>query len=213
MSSEVLKIVDELQTLPWDTLVTFSAGYIGYFVANVGLNQRNSTVDVVFIIFIYGLVGTLFYRTPLPCLDGYSPILIAYIRTALTIVAVAVIAGLWRSIGKTFFYWIMRKFGVSYADAHETVLSRLFNYSPIKASQLTVYLKNGKILMCDDLRLFTDKPLGTFQLGINGDILMYVTDVKSSGRWKTDKEVISPWGSEITYVPASDIERISIRLM
>lgn len=38
----------DLLNLPWATLVTLASGYIGYFIANVGVNEHHKTRDVTF---------------------------------------------------------------------------------------------------------------------------------------------------------------------
>lgn len=212
MSYDAIKLAEEISQLPWETLVIFSAGYMGYFVSTVGLKQRNSTIDVLFTIFIFGLFAALVYKFTITSSDSAPSSGIIVLKTTLSVLAVVLIAGLWRTIGRSIFYSIMRKCKVSYTDAHVTVLSNLFDYTGACATQLTVYLKSGNVLMCDDLSSFSEKPFGTFKLGIDGDVLMYVTDIQSNGIWKNVKGVISDtWGSEITYVPTREIERISIR--
>lgn len=212
MSYDGIKLAEEISQLPWETLVIFSAGYMGYFVSTVGLKQRNSTIDVLFTIFIFGLFAALVYKITITSSDSAPSSGIIVLKTTLSVLAAVLIAGLWRFAGRPFLYLILRKLKVSNTDAHDTVLSNLFDYTGACATQLTVYLKSGNVLMCDNLSLFSDKPCGTFKLGIDGDVLMYVTHQKSNGTWEEDKEVISEtWGSEITYVPTREIERISIR--
>lgn len=44
-----------LLNLPWPTLVTLACGYIGYFIANVGVKEHHQPVEVTFSTLIFGL--------------------------------------------------------------------------------------------------------------------------------------------------------------
>ena len=57
-----------LLNLPWATLVTLTSGYIGYFIANVGLKDHHKPIEVTFSSLIYGLPGCYVGRSE--CLAG-----------------------------------------------------------------------------------------------------------------------------------------------
>lgn len=81
-------------------------------------------------------------------------------------------------------------------------------------TQLSVQLKDGSWLMCDDLAKFADSPNGPCVLGAKGDILIYVTDKQSDigvAFYPTANPVDPDWGHEITYIPADQIIRVDLR--
>lgn len=50
-----------LINLPWATLVTLASGYIGYFIANVGLKDQHKPIDITFSTLIFGLFAAMVY--------------------------------------------------------------------------------------------------------------------------------------------------------
>ncbi|STF36571.1 Uncharacterised protein [Escherichia coli] len=66
-----------LLNLPWATLVTLTSGYIGYFIANVGLKDHHKPIEVTFSSLIFwpdsndGLPGCYVGRSE--CLAGNPP--------------------------------------------------------------------------------------------------------------------------------------------
>lgn len=51
-----------LLNLPWATLVTLTSGYIGYFIANVGLKDHHKPIEVTFSSLIFGLTAMMAYQ-------------------------------------------------------------------------------------------------------------------------------------------------------
>lgn len=196
----------KLLNLPWVTLLTLAAGYMGYFVAHVGIRDHHKTVDVTFNTLVYGFCAAFSYQ--LMRYAGMS-ILVASGGAAVTAI---VLGALWRACLRPIFYNIMQNTNVSYADDIPTAWLNLFSTTNVVATQLTVRLKDGRTLMCDDLHRFKDEPNGAFRFGSNGDILMYVTHQKVGFAWSSMNDVFwDEWGSEITYVPASEIAQVNFR--
>jgi hypothetical protein len=102
---------------------------------------------------------------------------------------------------------------ISHADDLPSAWIALFG---IKApvTQLSVKLKDGSWLMCDDLSKFTTSPNGPCILGAKGDILMYVTHTQSDlgvAFFPTADPIDKDWGHEITYIAADQIARVDLR--
>ncbi len=196
----------KLLTLPWVTLLTLAAGYMGYFVAHVGLRDHHKTVDVTFSTLVFGFCAAFAYE-----LLRYVDINILAASGAAVVTSI-VLGAVWRALLRPVFYNIMRNTNVSYADDIPTAWLNLFGETSIVASQLIVRLKDGRTLMCADLHRFKDEPNGPFRFGATGDILMYVTDQKVGYAWSTIDDVFwDEWGSEITYIPASEVAQVNFR--
>jgi hypothetical protein len=78
-----------------------------------------------------------------------------------------------------------------------------------------VLLDDGSWLSCQNAVDFNNAPFGPFQLGPNGDIALYVTDISSpDGVDKPQLTLRDPaFGDRITYVPAARIKRITVRYL
>src|SRR5687768_16440560 len=46
---------------PWATLVTLACGYIGYFIAHVGVRDHHKQIDVAFSTLVFGFVSAFGY--------------------------------------------------------------------------------------------------------------------------------------------------------
>lgn len=84
----------------------------------------------------------------------------------------------------------------------------------VRPSQIAVDLNDGRTLVCDDTREFASAPFGPCVFGPDGSIAMYVTaERRSDGEWIETTDIHHHIdGSRITYVPASAISRIELRL-
>ncbi len=196
----------KLLTLPWVTLLTLAAGYMGYFVAHVGIRDHHKTVDVTFNTLVFGFCAAFVYQ-----LLRYAEFNILAASGAAAVLAVLV-GALWRACLRPVFYNIMQSTNVSYADDIPTAWLNLFSETSVVGTQLIVKLKDGRTLMCEDLHRFRDEPNGPFRFGAKGDILMYVTDQKVGYAWSSVEDVFwDEWGSEITYIPASEVAQVNFR--
>lgn len=197
----------DIFNLPWATLVTFACGYIGYFISHVGLRDHHKQIDVAFGTLVFGFVAAFGYTLLRKHEFGLQ-------LSSLFAVLVACSSGaFWRLVGRRLFYKALHVGNVSHADDVPTAWLSLFGVTNVKATQLSVRLKDGTILLCEDLHKFSQKPNGPFAFGASGDILMYVTDIKNTdGKWETEDDVdYDGWGAAITYIPVSEIARVRFR--
>lgn len=82
-------------------------------------------------------------------------------------------------------------------------------------SQISIQLDDDSWLFCDDTRQFADAPYGPCVLGPNGDVAIYATHKCQPGEdFVEDSDVRDPHhGDKLTYVPASKIRRVSLRML
>lgn len=194
--------------LPWATLVTLASGYMGYFIAHHGIRDHHKTIDVAFSTLVFGFFSAFAYQVSRYV--GEGPLL-ASVFAALT---ACTIGATWRVWGRRLMRTLLRLGDISHADDVPSAWLSLFNETGVRATQLSVRLKDGTILLCDDLSRFEKKPNGPFVMGSSGDILMYVTDIKEpkAKTWETQEDVeYKDWGSVITHIPAAEISRVRFR--
>ncbi len=89
----------------------------------------------------------------------------------------------------------------------------MFDQHGYYISEAYVYLKNGTVLLSENPGKFEGQASGSFVLGVEKDIVMYVTHEKKPGRdeW-IEKDVESKsWGAMATYIPADQIAMVRIR--
>lgn len=201
--------IKDLLELPWQSLLAIAAGYLAYYVANVGLREHHKTIDIAFSTAVFGLLAVGYYRWATEGGNLGEPL-----ASVTTVLLAIVLGGLWSRVGRKAARWSFRSFGLSHADDGSNVLARLFGETGFDATQLTVRLASGTWLMCDDLHRFKDQPNGPCVIGDDGGVLLYVTDEKVAGSeefTKVESVTDREWGAEITYVPPSQIERLYLR--
>jgi hypothetical protein len=84
----------------------------------------------------------------------------------------------------------------------------------VSPTQIVVDLDSGRTLMCDDTRVFNGAPFAPCVYGLDGSIAFYVTAERpAGGEWVEPTDVRHDIeGDMLTYVPASAIKRVQLRL-
>jgi hypothetical protein len=80
--------------------------------------------------------------------------------------------------------------------------------------QLSVHLKNGRVLFLNDRRNFLNAPWEGLYLGGDGSIIMAVEmEELPDGSEEIRQAVVDDaWGTRLTFIPSSEIARVNIRL-
>jgi hypothetical protein len=202
------EMVELILNQSWSTLLLVASGYAAYYVANVGLRDHHKPADVTFSILVFAFIAAFAFYSCLWVLD------LALAGSSIITFIFAMLAGAaWRRFGRPRFELLLRTARISRSNDLPSAWIALFgeNYD---ATQLTVQLKDGTWLMCDDLSKFQKAPNGPCVLGAKGDILMYVTDKQGKrgiGFVPTGGPIDPEWGHEITYIPADQIARVDLR--
>lgn len=202
------KVLTDLLRLPWALLVTLACGYMGYFVAHVGVREHHKAIDVTFSTLVFGFIAAFGYQIALRAGDG---MLLSAIFAAL----VACVAGaFWSKYGRASLNRIIRGGKISLNDDDPSAWTALFRPSDCTATQLSVKLKDGTWLKCDDLSAYSSAINGACVFGLPGDLLMHVTHHKSptDDDFEPVEFLKDPyWGTEITYIPKDQIARVDFR--
>lgn len=197
-----------LLDLPWPTLVTLAAGYIGYFVANVGVKDQHKAVDITFSALVFGLFSAGIYHASVWV--GIN----AYMAAFPAVMAAFVAGSCWRKYGRKWMYSLLRKYDISWSDDTSSAWQAMFGHTQYRVTEIFVYLKDGSGLLSRLPGNYEEWPNGPFTLGNHGDISLYVTHRKSINgeAWEEYEGVVhQSWGALATWVPADQIARVDIR--
>ncbi|MDX6612602.1 MAG: hypothetical protein QOD75_1788 [Blastocatellia bacterium] len=198
----------DLLALPWQIQLSLASGYAAYALAYSGIRAHHKTIDVAFATLVFGLVATVVLNVLVWSgrLDTISASAIAFFST--------IIVGLaWRKYLRFFVRNLLRILRVSHADDIPSAWVSLSEKPEFDVSQVSVKLKDGTWLRCDNTSQFAKAPFGPCVLGGNGDVILYLTHEKPPN---TDAKSLNTviddvWGDRLTYVPASQISMINIR--
>lgn len=197
-----------LLDLPWPTLVTLAAGYIGYFVANVGVKDQHKAVDITFSALVFGLFSAGIYHASVWV--GIN----AYMAAFPAVMAAFVAGSCWRKYGRKWMYSLLRKYDISWSDDTSSAWQAMFGHTQYRVTEIFVYLKDGSGLLSRLPGNYEEWPNGPFTLGNHGDISLYVTHRKSINgeAWEEYEGVVyQSWGALATWIPADQIARVDIR--
>lgn len=200
-----------LLNLPWATLVTLACGYIGYFIANVGLNEHHRPMDVMFSTLVFGLLASLFYSLTLHLYIGHFQ---QYLATLSALTFGAGSGAFWRKYARKWMYKFLRYHDISWSDGTSSAWQAMFDQTGFSVTEVRVILRDGSGMMSRLPGNFEDWPNGPFTLGNKGDMVLYVTHSSPSGsnEWEEYEGVVDKyWGALATYIPADQIARVEIR--
>jgi len=208
----------DLIDLPWKIQLTLAVGYGSYVIAYTGVREFHRATDVIFKTAFFTLIATLMFYWGDSCVSGNLkcvPVRHPAIHNTLLAVIVPLIAALlWRRIGIQIFLNILRALQITTSDDTPSAWYALTHAKDLKFTQLSVVLADDSTLMCNSMSRFSDMPDGPCSFGPNGDLALYVTDIKPKyGPSRPQSSVISEFdkGAKITYVPKEQIKRVLIR--
>lgn len=182
------------------------AGYIGYITAYAGFRQGHGAVDTLFISLAFASLGLLVFGLVEPDCGAVSAFLAAF---AASIIA----AGLWRKWGRNFWLWLTSWLGVHREDGTHTAWAGIVQ-TPRKVGQVSVHTKDGRVLYLNDRRNYADIPWNGLYFGGDGSVILAVEEEElPDGTEETRSGVCDPqWGTRLTYIPASEITRVNVRI-
>jgi hypothetical protein len=200
---------EDLLKLPWDLQVPLASGYAAYVLAYTGLRDRQKTVDVAFISLVFSLIATAVLA--LAAKRGIEPIKASALAFGVTVISGAI----WRRIGRPLVAWSLRAANITWANDDPSALASISENTKCYVTQVAVLLDDDSWLSCQNAVEFAKSPFGPFQLGPNGDIALYVTDISSADGADRPQLTLrdEAYGDRITYVPAARIKRITVRYL
>lgn len=185
--------------------VALASGYLAYITAYAGLRRGHATQDAVFISLVFSVIALLSFEL--------FPIEQTYIRSAAACAAALLSGIIWRKAGRPSWLWLMRKTGIHREDGVHSPWDVVVQ-TDRKVGQLSVHLKNGRVLFLNDRRNFLNAPWEGLYLGGDGSIIMAVEmEELPDGSEEIRQAVVDDaWGTRLTFIPSSEIARVNIRL-
>lgn len=174
--------------------------------------------SLVFSIFAYIIFGFVVYgiNIAFPSIKVDGSFAYALLATPFAIA----LGLLWRCYGHGWFHSKLIKMKVTNEDNNSTPWMQLFNNPKIALTQITVHLKDGSALRCDDTAFFDTEELrkaGVFShyTCAEGDIYMVANQCrgKDETEWREieDIHMDARWGLKIHWISAKEIARVEAR--
>lgn len=197
----------EILALSWKVQVALASGYAAYIISYRGVRAHHSAQDTVFLTLVLSLIAS----AELWLAGSLSPLTAGAFAFLLSVTA----GVLWRRRGMRILSNLLRAPNTTWSDDTPSAWARLQDNHEFPLSQLSVLLKDGTWLHCNQTSTFNDAPYSPAVLGTSGDVLMYLTSIKPKGAYEREQRTTldANFGARLTYVPASEIARINVRLM
>lgn len=195
----------DLLKIPLAIQIALAGGYLAYLVAYAGIRQHHNATDAAFRSLVFSLAASAVLVS-----KPFMP----YVNEAVAMAAALALGIAWRWLGMGGAQGALRWAHITWADdvpsAWVTITALRTNARP---SQIAVDIEGGRVLLCEDTRLFEGAPFAPCVFGLDGSIALYVTaEMRPDGTWVKKTDIRHPIvGDKLTYIPASAIKRVEIR--
>ncbi len=181
-------------------LTAFVLGYIGYWIAYHGFTYAKE--ERIFKIIVFMIPSLLIFQT-----IGYK----LYSVIACFVLSI-LMASIYRTYIKKWLSDLFYKLQISNEDNVDTVLNTIMQDTKIEITQVTVKLKNGTILYCDNVNNYNASGVDLFRTDKDGNIALYVERIEhADGRTTEHTPHNKNWGDLITLVKKEEIMWIEFR--
>lgn len=198
----------DLFDLPFEIQVVLAIGYLSYKLAFTGLDKKHKTLDVFMLILVYGAIAYSGIEATKWMEGSYW----AGVGVGLT--AALASATAWRRWGRKASAWILRKGKISWDSFSPTTWDGIIQNTDHVWAYVTVHCTDGTILRSDMNALPKGLPNGPCQVDSDGNVAIYVTSKKTPELaevdYGRDAGVDDEGRAHITYVPAANIQRLTI---
>lgn len=186
--------------------VALGAGYLGYVTAYAGFRRDHRVEDVLFISLAFAAVAMLTFGFVEQSQGVFAAALLAFGSSL-------ALAALWRKWGRRAWLWATTNAGIHRDDGSHDAWSQIVQ-TDLQIGQVSVHMKDGRVLYLSDRRKYENSPWKGLYLGGNGAVVMVVEKEKDVDGLITERNGIADpeWGTRLTYLPASEIQRVNIRM-
>lgn len=194
----------EIFDLPLALQTTLGGGYLAYVTAYAGYRKDHGAEDAVFITLAFGLVAWLGFLAgqlvgwPLAILGGVGAALVAGVA--------------WRRKGRDWWLLAMSALGVHDEDGVHSGWTA-FSQAKHTIHQAAVYTTEGRVLLLENHHAHHAAPWSGLYLGGDGSVIMVVDGEERDGKYTAREDVEYNWGTRMTFVPASQIARVELRML
>lgn len=210
--------------LPVAVQVALGFGYLGYITAYAGIRDHHGTQDQIFITLAFGAIATAVFSIltaaatdfaggPLGLRPGPSLAVGSLFGGSFALATCLRSAIWWRRFGRSRWQEALWKRRVHTDDGLHSAWAALIQTTRPMA-QIDVHLKDGQVLRCTDMNKYTNAHLRGTLLGGDGSIVMVVEyeDDTQGARHEATDIVYPRAGTRLTYIPATEIARVDLRI-
>lgn len=192
--------IDKIILLPVYVQLMLGCGYLGYLIARQGFRRNEQVADQILGVIAFGLPALPVWFLVLDLTGS-----IAFAGVA-AVVFCALFALLWRVWLMDIWFTFTHRRQISNEDGLGNIWDTLIQDTELCPSQITVFLKNGERLFCDNTRLFENSAIGAPMLFDSE------THEWLNGEWVAIDEVqAGDWGDRLTYIPKPEVLKVSVR--
>lgn len=201
--------IQTISALPEHLQIVLVTGYIGHAIARAGFRDKERPDELFYGILVFGLFGYIIYNLAKP---HYTYFLIPSVLGAITTTAIALI---WRKHLKHRWDSLLHSTSVSNEDSIKGVWVGLTQNTKVAPTQITVLLKNGISLECNNVQSFGNAPFPRYYSDNDGNLAIYVTKrILADGTEKVLAHTRDEtWGDKITFIPKEEISNVGIRFL
>ncbi|MGR3495402.1 hypothetical protein [Citreimonas sp.] len=195
---------EDFWQLPLGIQAALGFGYLAYITAYTGMRRAHSAQDAIFISLAFGSVSFLTFAV-FEHLGGPSALL-------LSLAAALATACLWRGVARNLWQRLILAVRVHRDDG-------LFHgwdavvQTKGEVGQVSVHTKDGRVLYLNDRKQYRTAPWQGLYLGGDGSVTMIVEEEElPDGSTETRSGILHDEGARMTYIPASEVARVNIRI-
>lgn len=185
---------------------SLASGFLAYVTAYAGFRREHSAQDSAFITLAFSSVAQLVFILIDPCWGS----LVACLSALATSLAAAIV---WRKWARTAWLWLMGKAKVHRDDGAHGTWSAIVQANR-GVEQLSVQTKSGRTLYLSDRSAYAAAPWSGVYLGGDGGVILVVDEeeLPDGSLEKRSGVADEDWGTRMTYIPASEVARVNIRM-
>lgn len=202
----IIKLLGQILELPIYLYITAVGGYIGYITAMHGRRENEKKSDLVFGSLLFGLPALFAVHLSKHLEFTFWWMVLAVGGSIILCVGSGMA---WRKWIRKFAYRTLNVGGISNDTGDKSVWTGITQDSDVRPKQITVFTRSGQKLICEDTDEFSEAHIDYFSWDDDGNIAMYVTHI---GENKVSDPIIDEHGESITFIPASEIIKVRLRL-
>ncbi|WGZ92187.1 MAG: hypothetical protein QJT80_06810 [Candidatus Thiocaldithrix dubininis] len=199
--------IDKLATLPIYFQVMLACGYLGYVIARQGFRRNEQMADQLFGAIIFGLPALPAWFLTLDITQNIP------LAASVSFIFCVIFAIWWRVALAELWVSFAHKRRISNEDGQGYVLDYLTQNTSLCPTQITVYLKSGEKLFCENMQAFQHSAIDApMRYDTAGNIALFVTHEWKNDVWTPIENIsMEQWGDLLVYIPVSEIIRIETR--
>lgn len=181
------------------------AGYLAYVTAYAGFRKDHSAADQISITLVFSSLALVFANSLTSLSDGW--------RVAATLASIILLGIVWRILGRPTWHWLLSAMKIHREDGVYSGWAALVQTTR-GVSQATILTADGKKLHLADRDPYRNYDWGGLYLCGDGSVTMIVDSETDANGVEVSREDIADadWGARFTYIPASQIRRVELRM-